>query len=260
MKFFRFLTLTAAQFADGPALSGILSQEESFSLLMNISSFGATTVPENFTTNRTPRQPPPPPQSRITSRFSPHSKMGSSYLERVGTQLHCICTGEESGTLVNDQLVDCSITFNVNKKVCIYGVVMPTQTKPLLNTKPYSQPSTSQPMPALNRYCELIYAFLQDSTSSRLTYTHFTARVSWDSTMEILFNSPVHIMPNKYYKIVIVLNKVGKYPMYENLWHNDVEGTLFRFDDNPRNGLIKSLIFANTEEASVSPYPQMNVS
>ena len=103
---------------------------------------------------------------------------------------------------------------------------------------------------SMNRYCELIYAFLQDSDSCRLTYTHFTARVQWESTMEVLFNRPVYISPNKSYKIVVVLNKVGRYPVFSALQEVVVDGTVFNFGDNPRVGLIKSLIFANANDAA----------
>ena len=40
--FIRFLTLTASQFASGPAKSGLLTQQESFSILMNISAPGTS--------------------------------------------------------------------------------------------------------------------------------------------------------------------------------------------------------------------------
>jgi hypothetical protein len=51
----RYLTLTAAQFASGPAKSGLLTQQESFAVLMNISSpgnrahaFGCTRIMNNL--------------------------------------------------------------------------------------------------------------------------------------------------------------------------------------------------------------------
>lgn len=46
-------------------------------------------------------------------------------------------------------------------------------------------------------YTELLYAHLLDSDGSRLTYTHFTSRVTIGSLVEITFNRPVYIQRNK---------------------------------------------------------------
>ena len=40
----RYLTFTASEFAAGPAQSGLLTQEESFAILMNISAPGESQV------------------------------------------------------------------------------------------------------------------------------------------------------------------------------------------------------------------------
>ena len=48
----RFLTLTPQEFAEGPGKSPLLTQEEAFSILMNISSCNSgTPLPEGFSTN-----------------------------------------------------------------------------------------------------------------------------------------------------------------------------------------------------------------
>lgn len=48
-----------------------------------------------------------------------------------------------------------------------------------------------------NSYTELLYAHLLDGDGSRLTYTHFTSRVSYRSLIDISFNRPVYIQKNK---------------------------------------------------------------
>jgi hypothetical protein len=45
---YRYLTLTAAEFAAGPAQSGLLSQQESFAILMNISCPGSWDLPAHM--------------------------------------------------------------------------------------------------------------------------------------------------------------------------------------------------------------------
>ena len=46
-------------------------------------------------------------------------------------------------------------------------------------------------------YTEVLYAHLLDSDGSRLTYTHFTTKVSSGTLVEITFNRPVYIQKNK---------------------------------------------------------------
>lgn len=46
-------------------------------------------------------------------------------------------------------------------------------------------------------YTELLYAHLLDSDGSRLTYTHFTSKVTCGSLVDLSFNRPVYIQKNK---------------------------------------------------------------
>jgi hypothetical protein len=39
-----------------------------------------------------------------------------------------------------------------------------------------------------SEYNELLYAHLLDADGTRLTYTHFTAKVAWNSMIDITFN------------------------------------------------------------------------
>lgn len=57
-------------------------------------------------------------------------------------------------------------------------------------------------------YNELLYAHLLDSDGNRLTYTHFTAKVPWNSMIEITFNRSVFVKAHKVYRVGMVLNKV----------------------------------------------------
>merc|ERR1719412_2937514 len=54
----RYLSLSAAEFAAGPAQSGILLQQESFSILMNISCPGSWELPEYMAGMAEPRKDP----------------------------------------------------------------------------------------------------------------------------------------------------------------------------------------------------------
>lgn len=242
----RFLTLSPTEFANSPAVSGLLAQEESFTLLMNISSPGVTPVPSPFCNNNKKRQKEqtPPPSSPADLRRS--SRI------RENVQLRCECAGNVmTNILINEQLVDCSLTFSVDGNVCIYGVEMPTQLIP----QNLEQQSGLQPI--TQSYTELIYAFLQDSDGCRLTYTHFTARVSWNNSTEVMFNRPVYITPNKMYKIAVVLNKVGRYPLYATSRSVSMDYLTFTFDqERSRDGLIKAVIFGCSSERATSYFWQ----
>ncbi|XP_068241439.1 BTB/POZ domain-containing protein 2-like [Palaemon carinicauda] len=236
LSLIRFLTMSPTEFTNGPALSGLLVQEESFSLLMNISSPGVAPIPSPFCQilkRRIKVQVSAPPAT------APSSSRSSAVGQNV--QLRCVCAGDIlAGILVNEQLLDCMLSFSVDRDVCIYGVEMPTQ---------YLQqnlPEQPQPPPQETHECysELIYAFLQDSDGCRITYTHFTARVPYSSSVEVMFNRPVYIVPNKVYRIGVVLNKLGRYPVHIIIPYVTVNECTFTFDrDRSRNGLITAVIF-----------------
>lgn len=46
-------------------------------------------------------------------------------------------------------------------------------------------------------YNEVIYAYLTDGDGCRLTYTHYTSRVPFDTVIDISFNRPIHITKNR---------------------------------------------------------------
>ena len=120
-------------------------------------------------------------------------------------------------------------------------------------------------------YSELLYAHLLDGDGQRLTYTHFTAKVelqyltisvilllfllpqvNWNSMIEISFNRSVRVSANKLYRIGMVLNKVGWYPMGVCTRRVNSEGAFFTFcvgqpNDTHRDGLIRSIIFSRIE-------------
>ena len=117
-------------------------------------------------------------------------------------------------------------------------------------------------------YSELLYAHLLDGEGQRLTYTHFTAKVelnitktlvltispqvNWNSMIEISFNRSVRVSANKLYRIGMVLNKVGWYPMGVCTRRVNSEGAFFTFcvgqpNDTHRDGLIRSIIFSRIE-------------
>lgn len=249
----RFLTLTPAQFADGPALSEILTRDESFAILLNISSPGRIQLSENLST-------------RTDRRQSPNADNLNPFLFGEPSGLRdnrkCICqrTVVEEIHCYNACNLDCSVTFSVDRNICVLGIQLPTQIHlaPIASEDPsgfvvnLGGPSRRPSVPFFHTnsstYNELIYAHLLDSENSRLTYTHFTGRVRFDSLIDINFNRPVFIQKNKEYRIWVVLNKLGTYPggtCAEQMTCANVN-IRFRAGENntpQRDSIIRSIIF-----------------
>lgn len=94
-------------------------------------------------------------------------------------------------------------------------------------------------------YSELLYAHLVDADGSRLTYLHYTARVDYRSIIELMFYRPVYIQRNKDYKVGVVFNRNGWYPIGTCTPQTTVASVTFSFsNDTVRDGLIRSIIFS----------------
>lgn len=226
----RFLTLTPQQFAEGPALSPLLSQDESFALLLNISCTSASCkipLPEGFSNSVESRRPPTAPALRdSTLASSPYGDIKLYCVRKILPQAHCL----------NTSILDCSVTFTVDRNITVHGVQIPTQVH-------------GEGSEAGGSYTELLYAHLLDSDGSRLTYTHYTTRVSYGSLVEITFNRSVEIQRNKVYRVGVVLNKVGWYPMGLCTQRMMCGVVFFTFcvgqpSDSVRDGLIRAIVFS----------------
>ncbi|KAJ2944476.1 hypothetical protein O0L34_g3822 [Tuta absoluta] len=141
---------------------------------------------------------------------------------------------------LNTSVLDCSVTFMVDKNICLLGVQVPTQAP--------SEESAIASGAGGSSYSELLYAHLLDADGARLTYTHYTSRVPYRHLLDIMFNRPVYIQRNKVYKVGIVFNKVGWYPLGTCAHQVAAESVFFNFcigqsADSVRDGLIRSIIF-----------------
>ncbi|XP_012266669.2 uncharacterized protein LOC105692200 [Athalia rosae] len=309
----RFLTLTPQEFAEGPARSSLLNQDEAFAILMNISSSESRwPMPEGFSSNNQSRVKPlkqhptmgdlstigviastsgasgtsssnnmlsegqaPTSLSKLNSRSSfqdnswyagPQNVAGSSMSlsnsslnvvnntlnmmgsgaavegggVREGLKYYCLRSIVQQTDCLNTSVLDCSVAFNVDRNICVIGVQVPTQVQ--------SQSLDRFAPMVPGSYTELLYAHLLDSDGSRLTYTHFTSRVNLGSLVEITFNRPVYIQRNKVYRVGVVFNKVGWYPMGACTQRMACDSVFFSFGvgnsaDSVRDGLIRSIIF-----------------
>ncbi|KAK3921128.1 BTB/POZ domain-containing protein 6-B [Frankliniella fusca] len=246
----RFLTLTPSQFAERPAVSQLLSQDEAFAILVNISSPNTTTLslplPEGFTSSRVPRKKIPEPELEPESKSQPFRGptlfSASTPADQVALpKMYCIRSllpGQQPPPIYHSTILDSTLQFTVDRDICILGAQVPTQIEPVEG--PYVRCQSS--------YTELLYAHLLDSNGARLTYTHFTSRVGYGTFMEISFNRHIFIQRNKVYRVGVVLNKVGSYRAEAYAETAICDGVVFKFNvgnpnDSIRDGLIHSIVF-----------------
>lgn len=155
-------------------------------------------------------------------------------------RFYCVRPIREQIDYFNTSVSDCALTFTVDRSICITGIQVSTQVLG-------EQSMQSGNLP--ERYSELLYAHLLDSYGTRLTYTHCTSNVRFDSLLEISFDHPVQIHRDRFYKIGVAFNKVGWYPMCTCVPTVTCEGVCFDFRvDGPngeslRDGLIRSIVF-----------------
>lgn len=256
IKKIRFLTLSPQQFAEGPGRSNLLTQEIAFAILMNVSSpNGGFPMPDGFTSNRNNRSDKykfPQEQHRSDSRNSQSpviieimNQPMDDFLET--RKYYCVRTIRQQTECLNTSALDCSVTFNVDRSICITGVQVPTQI--------FCESNHNFTGIITDRYSEIIYAHLLDSHGSRLTYTHCTPRVRFDSLMEISFDRPVFIRSHRIYKIGVVFNKVGRYPMCTCAPTVTTDNVFFTFgvgspNESVRDGLIRAIVFTYSRDGA----------
>ncbi|XP_061708107.1 uncharacterized protein LOC133518437 [Cydia pomonella] len=131
------------------------------------------------------------PGVRLASSIHTLSALGPEHLERHSNdfnKIYCQRPIIQHTDCLNTSVLDCSVTFMVDKNICLLGVQVPTQA-----------PSEESAVSALGGtgYSELLYAHLLDADGARLTYTHYTNRVPYRHLLDIMFNRPVYIQRNK---------------------------------------------------------------
>jgi hypothetical protein len=108
----------------------------------------------------------------------------------------------------------------------------------------------------ISSYVELLYCHLLDRDGTRLTYAHFSSRASKRSTLDVLFNRAVYVQRNREYRICVVLNRGGYYPLGTASLGVISQGVHFRFGPSNataemvdtsagiRDGFIRGVIFS----------------
>jgi hypothetical protein len=126
----RFLTLTPSQFAEGPALSPLLTRDESYALLVNISSTSASCkfpLPEGFSDSVESRRRPSSASPAIRDGPPAHRNVRFYCVRNIMPLPHCL----------NNSILDCSVTFTVDRNIFVHGVQVSVYTVFLLQYAVY---------------------------------------------------------------------------------------------------------------------------
>lgn len=257
VKKIRFLTMDPKQFAENVPRTNLLTKEETFAVLMNISSPNTIPMPEGFSTSKDYRfgNSDGLPQNifngvgRHSLRFHKFQTLMDAPEPR---RYYCRRTIFKQ---MNNFFSECAFTFTVSQNISITGIQLCTQSsiehnkqtqiKPLQNKQLQNRQLQNLP----NCYSESLYAQLFDSLGKQLTYTHYKSILQFDSLVEISFGHSVLIEQGSYYKIAVRFDKRGWYTMSSGLSTVVSEGICFDFLLDSRNGysindgLIRSIVF-----------------
>ncbi|KYN34644.1 BTB/POZ domain-containing protein 2 [Trachymyrmex septentrionalis] len=159
---------------------------------------------------------------------------------REGPKYYCLRSVVQQTDCLNTNVLDCSVTFSVDKNICVVGVQVPTQIAAASNF--------THAIDADSSYTEILYAHLLDCDGTRLTYTHFTTKANFGTLVEITFNRPVYIQKHKVYRVGVVFNKAGWYPVGVCAQNMSCDSVFFSFGVGNtahavRDGLIRSIVF-----------------
>lgn len=194
---------------------------------MNISSPDSWPLPSNFQRIAdklaTARKPPILPTANITLTCNLDESARYACRRSLVQEPH----------MFNASILDCYVTFTVNKDVFIHGIEVPSQIE--------MNPAGEDEL----KYNELLYAHLLDETGSRLTYAHFSAKVNYNEMLEIFFNRTIYIKANQSYRVGIVLNKVGTYPsgLCTRRVNGEESGVTFNFCVGQASNYLRDSIF-----------------
>ena len=103
-----------------------------------------------------------------------------------------------------------------------------------------------------------------DRDGTRLTYAHYNSRVSKSSLLEVLFNRAVYVERDREYRICVVLEKCGCYPLGTASMVAGAHGVHFRFgasNDSAelnrfsiRDGFIRGVVFSLWTSSTMSHF------
>ena len=142
--------MTNEEFANSPAISGILTKDESLAVMMNIGSRDKWPMPSQLSSSRQQRAPYNLNSSSVDNRSSVlrrytigiifnsvqtsnlipiiiHS-LEATPVPSLG-RIYCYRRVEGETQVHNTGILDCAVTLTVDRNICIQGIVISSQTR-----------------------------------------------------------------------------------------------------------------------------------
>ncbi|XP_043287448.1 BTB/POZ domain-containing protein 6-B-like isoform X2 [Venturia canescens] len=238
----RFLTLTPAQFADGPGKGEILTNDEILALIMKISSSRSIRpIPEGFSEDKNHRarvNGAVQPTLVIPKReMSPNRDLPRAAKRSAMEPYYCCRNFVSEFDYLNVDYFQCSLSFRVDTKLKIRGFTLSS-----LKSRRDGEPIGYQQKTS--------FAYLNDSKGNKLTQRCFVFDVRRQCPINVAFEECIEIERNEDYTIGVVFNQLGTYSAIKGcaprVTSHQVKFTFMVGPNgqNVRNGLIRGIFFS----------------
>lgn len=217
----RFLTLMPSEFASGPALSSLLTHEESFAILVNLNSPGSMAIPAGICNS-------------TEMRCCPRNDGFIWDAERHSTNL---C--QRLTFIDNKGIIESAVTFTVNKNIRILGIQVSSQ---VINSGRITETDVGK------SYSELVIVSLAGSSKNLLAYVHFEADVKFNSVVDIKFEHSVEVKQQEEHTLRVWFHRPGCYPKSTLDSNVKIGDVVFKFD-KAETDVVRAISFTPSSAA-----------
>ncbi|KAK7590688.1 hypothetical protein V9T40_002301 [Parthenolecanium corni] len=250
LKKIRFLTMSVSEFAEVPAQSQLLTKDESFAILLNISSTQTKyPMPEGFCTSRIPRINPSHKIVCLAKRIQVKRP-----IKNPTVQINCGNLKDTLRFIANDNLTLLGIKIRTQRIHISIDTASEESSlyvrDPLIDRENGASASNANSNETTKSvYREFLIMYVKEIRNpSNSWFTHFTSLVEHDSSADIMFTTPAVIIRGHEYELGVTLSKDGYYPvgLFDRLIEQFSEdGVQFILSGNTTTAFIQSLIFTH---------------
>lgn len=240
----RFLAVSQQDFVKGPAYStsndkGLLTLEESYAILMNITVPGSYPLPDGFNAESRPRklaklrcvrkiQMPVPPTGFTPGGFStPPPMVGSPFINTLD-RIVALASPSQTANLGGKNF---SLDVKVDHPIVLYGIQVPTLWFPI----------ATAPKPMSKEYDESFIVTVLDTSGTPISHTVFAGKISYGSVIDINLKESIILQKNVGYKIQVYTSNT--YFLSKKLCSvEDCPPVKFTFKDTAKVGAISPAV------------------
>jgi hypothetical protein len=203
----RFLAVSQEEFVKGPAFSttndkGLLTLEESYAILMNITVPGSYPMPNGFSGDSRPRklaklrcirkvQVPVPPTGFTPGGFTtpPPTMLGTAFTNALD-RIVALASPSQTATLGGKNF---SLDVKVDHPIVLYGIQVPTLWFPI----------ATGPKPMPKEYDESFIVTVLDVSGTPVSHTVFNGKIAYGSVIDINLKESIILQKNVSYKVQV---------------------------------------------------------